>query len=85
MVDPRGSVIDEVVTQEEFTRAMNAIEQLSDPERQIVLLRFVDMFKLEEIVGIMGMPMNTIKSHLHRGRKKLCALLNHSPANNSEF
>ena len=85
MIDPGSSVIDELATQEEFRRAMDAIEQLSDPERQIILLRFVEMFKVEEIAGIMEMPVNTIKSHIHRGRKKLCSLLNHSPTNNSEF
>lgn len=61
---------------EELTLAITAINQYSEPKRQILLLRFVESYKLEEIATIMKLPLNTIKSYIHRGRKQLCQQFN---------
>jgi RNA polymerase sigma factor (sigma-70 family) len=54
---------------------LNIIGQFKEPERQILLLRFIEGLKLDEIAGIMKMPLNSVKSHVHRSRKKLCEML----------
>jgi len=54
---------------------LNIIRQFKEPERQILLLRFIEGLKLDEIAGIMKMPLNSVKSHVHRSRKKLCEIL----------
>jgi len=39
-------------------------------QKQILLPRFIEGLKLDEIAEIMNMPLNSVKSHVHRGRKK---------------
>ena len=73
--DSQPSVLSELVSREEFGRILNALEQFADPQRQILLLRFVEMFKLEQIAKVMEMPVNTVKSHIRRGRKRLIIIL----------
>lgn len=50
---------------------MKALDSLSDKERTIVILRFFEDKKLEEIAIIMNTNVNTIKSILYRSLKKL--------------
>lgn len=71
----KPSVFQEVSSREELDFALDAIKQLKEPERQILLLRFVEDLKVNEIANIMNMPINSVKSHIHRGRKKLRELL----------
>lgn len=85
VVDHKPSVFRDVAIREELNQAFKAIEQLEDPQRQIFLLRFVEMFTLDEIAEVMNMRINTIKSHIHRGRKTLCKVLNISQFNESEL
>ena len=61
---------------EELSLAINAIEQFSEPDRQILLLRFVESLKLEEIAQVMEIPLNSVKSYIRRGRKQLCQIFN---------
>ena len=84
VVDNKPSVLQQVTIREELTLALNAIQQFPDPEKQILLLRFVENFKLEEIAEVMAIPLNSVKSHIHRSRKKLCKLLNISQTHSSE-
>jgi RNA polymerase sigma factor (sigma-70 family) len=49
----------------------DAISQLGEPHRSIVLLREVEEFSYEEICGALNLPMSTVKVYLHRARKKL--------------
>lgn len=76
--DGRASVDRELAAREEWRRAVGAIEQFPDPQRQILLLRFVEGFKYEEIAEVMDVPVNSVRSHIHRGRQKLLEQL---PAN----
>lgn len=65
-----------VSVSEELNLAIIAINQFSEPKRQILLLRFVESYKLEEIATMMSLPLNSIKSYIHRGRKQLCQQFN---------
>ncbi|MDR0787672.1 MAG: sigma-70 family RNA polymerase sigma factor [Gemmatimonadota bacterium] len=59
---------------EELERAIGMLR----PEYQTaILLRHVEGRPYEEIAGIMGMPLGTIKTHLHRARNELKQLLAH--------
>jgi RNA polymerase sigma-70 factor (ECF subfamily) len=44
-----------------------AIENLSVNQRKVFLLRFFEGLNIEEIADSLGMPENTVKTHLHRG------------------
>ena len=71
IADAHASVLQEMVAREELGRALVAIDQFPDPQRQVLLLRFVEGFKLEDIAEIMAMPLSSVKSHIHRSRQKL--------------
>ncbi len=45
-----------------------ALSQLSDEHRVIVLLHDTEGYKLTEIQELMGTPVGTVKSRLHRAR-----------------
>jgi RNA polymerase sigma-70 factor (ECF subfamily) len=76
----RPSVFQEVSSPDELEFVLNIIGQFREPERQILLLRFIEDLKLDEIADVMKMPLNSVKSHVHRSRKRLCEILsrNHS-------
>ncbi len=71
----RPSVFQQVSSPDELDFVLNIIRQFKEPERQILLLRFIEGLKLDEIAGAMKMPLNSVKSHVHRSRKKLCRIL----------
>ncbi|MDH3616095.1 MAG: RNA polymerase sigma factor [Gammaproteobacteria bacterium] len=60
----------------EKIRALDAaLSQLSDEHRIVVLLHDTEGYKLEEIHGITGIPVGTVKSRLHRARVRLREIL----------
>ncbi len=48
-----------------------AMQSLSTEHREVVLLRFVDDLKLEEIAQALELPIGTIKSRLHHALSQL--------------
>jgi RNA polymerase sigma-70 factor (ECF subfamily) len=80
---PLDSVLDEsaenpeaAVRRLDLARALEeAVAQLRPDYRQVVLLRFQAGMAYDEIAEATGLPMGTVKTHIHRARKKLCALL----------
>ena len=49
------------------------LEQLNESERNIIILRFFEEWKIEEIADFMGKSSSTVKSTLYRSLKKLKA------------
>lgn len=52
-----------------------ALAQLSDEHRLIVLLHDTEGYKLTEIHELTGLPVGTVKSRLHRARARLRDIL----------
>jgi RNA polymerase sigma-70 factor, ECF subfamily len=52
-----------------------ALEQLSPPQRRVLLLRYYGQFSFIEIAEVIGCPLNTTLSHCRRGLEALRALL----------
>ncbi len=50
---------------------VSALEKLSSINKTIVMLRFYEDMKLEDIAGILGMNLNTVKTRLYASLKKL--------------
>jgi RNA polymerase sigma-70 factor (ECF subfamily) len=42
------------------------VTKLSERQRSVFLLRFVDEMELPEIATATGLPLSTVKSHLYR-------------------
>jgi RNA polymerase sigma-70 factor (ECF subfamily) len=60
---------------ERMTQLDLALAKLSDEHRTIVLLHDTEGYKLTEIQELMGVPVGTIKSRLHRARARLRKIL----------
>ncbi len=56
----------------------SALAQLSDEHRTVVLLHDTEGYKLVEIQELIGVPVGTIKSRLHRARAHLREILTKS-------
>ncbi|HEX4581577.1 MAG TPA: RNA polymerase sigma factor [Acidobacteriaceae bacterium] len=55
-----------LIAQERVASVWRAVETLSERQRSIFLLRFVEELELPEIAEAMRMNVNTVKSHLYR-------------------
>jgi len=64
-----------LIRKEQEEGFMRLLDQLAVPHRAVLLLHFVEDFSLEEIAGITGAQLGTVKSRLHYARKALRKLL----------
>ena len=56
------------MTAETRTRVLEALEELDDEFRLVVLLRDVEEMDYDQISQVTGLPLGTVKSRLHRAR-----------------
>lgn len=61
----------------------NALNQLPEQYRVVVLLKDVEGFNYQEISDILNFPIGTVMSRLYRGRKQLFALITGGKQKNS--
>lgn len=52
-----------------------AVGKLEEMEREMLLLREFEELSYQEIAGVLGIPVNTVRSRLFRARKSLQELL----------
>ena len=52
-----------------------ALEQINPEYRKVLLLFYQQGFEYKEIAEILGMPINTVKTHISRGKEQLKELL----------
>jgi RNA polymerase sigma-70 factor (ECF subfamily) len=85
---PAGSLSDEAVLAEAEAHSAVAAEARGDDaalwravatlppaQRQAVILYYQDERPVEEVAAMLGTPVNTVKTHLHRARARLAAAL----------
>lgn len=65
------------VTEDRYSNVdlRQALEMLSDRDRAVVILKYFEDRKLEEIADILEENINTVKSRLYRSLKKLRGIL----------
>lgn len=51
------------------------VDALPARQRQVVVLFYQDDRSVEEVADMLGMPVNTVKTHLHRARARLASAL----------
>jgi RNA polymerase sigma-70 factor, ECF subfamily len=52
-----------------------AVAALPDVQRQVVTLYYQDERPVDEVAAMLGLPVNTVKTHLHRARARLATEL----------
>jgi len=67
-VEPSGERSPEaqLLLRERASRVHLALKYLSNHQRRVFILRFLEEMDLQEISAITGMPANTVKTHLYR-------------------
>lgn len=79
-----GAITADPVQRSELrTRIVEAIARLPAKLRDLVILREIEEMKYEDIAETLGMPLNTVKANLHRGRRTLRRFL--TPLYEKEF
>lgn len=60
---------------EEESQLQEALNRLSHEHREVLVLKDIEGMKYEEIADILGVPVGTVRSRLHRARLELRELL----------
>jgi RNA polymerase sigma-70 factor (ECF subfamily) len=61
------SPFEQAAAMEDKTRIQAALEGLAPIFREVLVLRFQEQMKLEEIAKLVGIPLATVKTRLYRG------------------
>lgn len=70
MPDPEAPV-----TQEEKLDLYQAIDLLSEKYKKVIILKYFDDLKIQDIAYVMDIPEGSVKAYLHRAKKDLKHLL----------
>lgn len=70
-----GSPSDDLEQQQRERAVQTALLQLTDDQREVVLLRHFTELSYEDIAVSTGVPVKTVKSRLYSARQRLAALL----------
>jgi RNA polymerase sigma-70 factor (ECF subfamily) len=82
--DPMATVADDdrwsdpaaaLDSQEVRVAVRQALAQLDEHHRLVLTLYYFDDMKYTDIAEILDIPLNTVKSHIRRGKERLAALL----------
>ena len=69
--DLKRSPENQAIASDVSRHVQEAISQLEEPYRSLIILREIQELKYQEVADIMDLPLNTVKVYLHRGRKML--------------
>jgi RNA polymerase sigma-70 factor (ECF subfamily) len=79
MADRRPTPVDVAIADDERAvmrrRVQAGLAQLTEPQRAALLLVHQQGMQVDEVAAALGLPVGTVKSHLHRGREALRQIL----------
>jgi RNA polymerase sigma-70 factor (ECF subfamily) len=73
--DPTPDPLDQVIRRQQRSALREALQELPTQMRICCALRYERGLKYEEIASVMKISIETVKAHLHQGRKRLAARL----------
>jgi RNA polymerase sigma-70 factor (ECF subfamily) len=73
--DTRNDLEDEIEKRDLSESIRTLMERLPPQYRTVLTLFYMEQAKYEEIADIMGIPLGTVKTHIHRARLRLRDLL----------
>lgn len=71
----KGRIEDNVIEKEEHMDLQNAIQKLTEKQRNVVMLFYYNDLSVEEIAQILKVPIGTVKSRLNTARNYLYEIL----------
>lgn len=81
---PGPSALEHLLARERAERVVNALHALPVIYREVLVLRFEEEMKLEEIAQVIEIPLSTAKTRLSRGLERMRELLAAAPASQRE-
>jgi RNA polymerase sigma-70 factor, ECF subfamily len=66
---------EEVQLRESATEVRDALARLPAPQRLALTLHYFEEMRYEDIAQAMNLPLNTVKSHIRRGKERLALML----------
>jgi RNA polymerase sigma-70 factor, ECF subfamily len=69
--DPKARVEDEVEASERRAEVRAALKDLSDPQRQALLLAYFGGYTQREVAALVGVPLGTVKTRMAAGMRKM--------------
>lgn len=70
-IDPEPSPVVVAIAQEQSSMVRATVEQLPPAQREVVALRYLEDFSIEEIAGITRRTRGAVRILLHRARSRL--------------
>ncbi len=67
----RPGALEQLLSRERADIVIEAVSELHVSFREVITLRFEEEMKLEEIAVVLGLPVGTVKTRLHRGLRAL--------------
>lgn len=68
-------LVSRLIAREQSQALRSALQELPEQMRLCCILRYQRGYKYQEIARLMGISIETVKAHLHQGRKRLTAQL----------
>ncbi|EFM11652.1 RNA polymerase, sigma-24 subunit, ECF subfamily [Paenibacillus curdlanolyticus YK9] len=69
--DMQTSVVELAERQETRQEIIRSLDELPDVQKQVVMLRFFQDLKLQDIAEALQLPLGSVKTHLYKGLRKL--------------
>ena len=70
---------EQVELRESASEVRAALARLPTPQRVALTLHYFQDMRYEDIAEAMGLPLNTVKSHIRRGKERMAILLQATP------
>ena len=69
--DPTPGPLEALLAAEDREALERAVAALPLPYREAVILRYVEGLSYDELAQVLDLPVNTVRSHLHRAKERL--------------
>jgi RNA polymerase sigma factor (sigma-70 family) len=76
LAHPAPNAVEQMEEAELAAAVQQQLDRLSEVERAVIILYHQEEQSYEQIAHILGLPIGTVRTHLHRGRKRLREALN---------
>ena len=76
----KPSPLDQVLAQESHQDLQASLRKIPAIYREVLVLRFQEELQIEEMAGVLSIPVSTVKSRLYRGLDALRGAFQHGGA-----